>query len=372
MKNINIDGFGANEVAQITPIMSDLFKSYVQKPKEMSLTDWLSGQLGAHLTDKTAEMTGMMSSDILYKIDAFNNNIINMQEYCAQGKTRQQWLCEQLKEVPPGMNTNTYANYVSQAESALAMGNQVIIDATQSPTGGTISLNDLNNQMIDVTPPGNMNWNNYTAAAMASNITNQANLAGLGGIMIPTGMNLALQATNGMAIPNNIKMEEVEVASNVDRGVKAVAAGALKICLEKGKIPFLRKIIPKAAVVDVACLGVESVKAIARFAQGKATAMQTVEHLRRATTSTIVNMISSGVGMAMFAGIPVVGPIIGGTLGMMVANMSQNQLGQMVSMGLQKITPIATTVFNTAKNTLVGSLNLVKNAGNKLLSFVGL
>ena len=167
MKNINIDGFGANEVAQITPIMSDLFKSYVQKPKEMSLTDWLSGQLGTHLTDKTAEMTGMMSSDILSKIDAFNNNMINMQEYCAQGKTRQQWLCEQLKEVPPGMNTNTYANYVSQAESALAMGNQVIIDAMQSPVGGTISLNDLNNQMIDVTPPGNMNWNNYTAAAMA-------------------------------------------------------------------------------------------------------------------------------------------------------------------------------------------------------------
>lgn len=372
MKNIDINGFGANEVAQITPIMSDLFKSYVQKPKEMSLSDWLSGQLGAHLTDKMAEMTDIMSSDILSKIDAFNNNMINMQEYCAQGKTRQQWLYEQIKEVPPGMDANTYANYLSQAKSGLAMGNQVIIDATQSPTGGTISLNDLNNQMMDVTPPNNMNWNNYAASAMASNISNQANLTGLSGMMMPTGMNLALQATNGMAIPNNIKMDEVEIASTVDTGIKAVAAGALKICMEKGKIPFLRKFIPKAAVVDVACLGVESVKAITRFAQGKATAMQTVEHLRQATTSTIVNMLSSGVGMAMFAGIPVVGPLIGGTVGMMVANMSQNQLGQIVSMGLQKITPIATTVFNTARNTVIDSLNFVKNTGNKLLSFVGL
>lgn len=37
MKNIEINGFGTNEIKEVTPIMKDLLTSYMQKPKDIEL-----------------------------------------------------------------------------------------------------------------------------------------------------------------------------------------------------------------------------------------------------------------------------------------------------------------------------------------------
>lgn len=371
MKNIEINGFGTNEIKEVTPIMKDLLTSYMQKPKDIELVDWIKNQLGEHLPDNTPDMIDQISSDIISKIDKFNNNMMDMEQYCSQGKTRQEWFYNQIKEIPENMDINTYGNYLSQIENGLAVGNQVTIDALQSNNGGVITLNDIPVNEISNTE-SNANWNKYTLRNVASNIVEQANLAGVGNIAMPVGMDLALQATQMMDLPKlNIDLEKIELNSAIDKGTKAVATMALEIGLAKGKLPFLRKFIPAGVAADVACLGVESVKAIKNFADGQASARQTVEHLGRAATSAIVGFITNKATISMCRAIPVIGPCVGFALGTLAMTMSEQQIRQYISIGIQKLQPIAINMLNTARNLVTSGVNFVKNAGNKIASFLG-
>lgn len=371
VKNIEINGFGINEFKEVTPIMKDLLKSYVQKSNDIELVDWVKTQLGEHLPDSKLDMVDQISADIISKIDTFNNNMMDMEQYCSQGKTRQEWFYNRIKENLEGTDINAYGNYLSQIENGLTVGNQIIIDALQSNNGGTIKLNDVSSNEIS-NIESNTDWNKYTLRNVASNIVEQANLAGIGNIAMPVGMDLALQATQMMDLPkSNIDLEKIELNSAVDNGIKTVATMALEIGLAKGKLPFLRKFIPSGVAADIACLGVESVKAIKNFTNGQASAMQTVEHLGRATTSAIVGFITNKATITMCRAIPVIGPYVGIALGTLAMTMSEQQIKQCIYMGIQKLQPIAVNMLNTARNIVTSGVNLVKNAGNKIASFLG-
>lgn len=370
MKNIEINGFSKEEIDTIAPIMKDLLTSYMQKSKDMELVDWLKSQLKEHLSDNTPDMIDQISSDIISKIDKFNNNLMDMEQYCSQGKTRQDWFYNRIKENLEGTDINAYGNYLSQLENGLTVGNQSVIDALQSENGGIITLHDVpNNEISNVEQ--NDEWNKYTLRNVASNIVEQANLAGLGNITMPIGMNLALQATQVMDMPkSDINMKEIELNSAIDTGIKTVATTALEICLNKGKLPFLNKFIPIGLAADVACLGVESVKAIARYANGQASARQTVECLGMATTSALANFISSKVAISMCSAIPVIGPVLGTTLGALAMSMSSQQIEQCIYSGIQKLQPIAVSMLNTARDVLTSGVNFVKDIGNEIVSFL--
>ena len=370
MKNIEINGFGKKEMDTIAPIMKDLLTSYMQKSNDVELVDWLKSQLKEHLSDKTPDVIDQISSDIISKIDKFNSNLMNMEQYCSKGKVRQEWFYNQIKEIPEGMDISTYGNYLSQVENGLAVGNQSVINASQLENGGLITLHDIPNYEISNVEQ-NGEWNKYTLRNVASNIVKQADLAGLGNITMPVGMNLALQATQVMDMPKlDVNMEEIELNSAIDTGIKTVATTALEICLNKGKVPFLNKFIPIGLAADVACLGVESVKAIARYANGQASARQTVECLGMATTSALVNFISSKVAISMCSAIPVIGPVLGTTLGALVMSMSSQQIEQCIYSGIQKLQPIAVSMLNTAHDVLTSGVNFVKDIGNEIISLL--
>lgn len=370
LSNVQLEGFSGKEVNELIPVLKSLLSSYMQKSSDVSLVDWLKDELIKHLPNELGETVATFSEDIVSGVDNFNNNMIDLESNRVQGNAKEAWLKNQLKEILSEMDINEQGKYLSQVEQALAIGNQVVNTATNSPNGGIIKVDENSIQTDTNNIP--QNWNKYSLQEVINNITKQAQIAGVAGTTIPVGINTALQNTENETI-NQMPKEDIldsEIGSDFDRGIKTVAAGALKICVDKGKIPFISKDTPIGGIVNMACWGVETVKTLGNFAQGKMSALKVVDKLGNIAISAVAELCRTGATKVLSA-FPTVGPVIGGAVGAAIGNMVSTKVKIVLHKGLEKIKPIAATVLDTARNAVAATVNTVKNIGNKVLSFFG-
>lgn len=185
-----------------------------------------------------------------------------------------------------------------------------------------------------------LNWNDYRAKDLAMGIGKQAGQAALMGATIGVGFNIAQKVWNGEKIDGE-EIVEVALSSGLDFGIKAAAAGALKVGAEKGIISVIPKGTPAGTIANIAFVAVENTKIINKMATGELTAKEGLDKMEQVTLSTVAGIAASVKGAAIGTTIGTVfGPIgivVGGFIGGTMGYMAGSKAAEILVKGAQKI-----------------------------------
>lgn len=209
-------------------------------------------------------------------------------------------------------------------------------------------------------------WNAFKTKELALQIGKNAGLAGMQAAAITTGFSLAEQIIKGEGIDVD---ETVTLAleTGMDSGVKAATTGALKVGIEKGIITMIPKGTPVGVIANIACIGIENIKILAKVAKGEITMSQALDQMGRTSVSMVYGLgwgaAGMGIGAAALSWIPIVGPVVGGLAGGMIGYMAGSKFGQAVYSGLKAVGKGVATVCRSAWNG-------VKAVGSKIKSFL--
>lgn len=205
-------------------------------------------------------------------------------------------------------------------------------------------------------------WNVYNTKELALNLGRNAGLAGIHAAVLTTGFDMVSKVVQGESIDAD---ETVEIAlrSGADAGIKAAAAGALKVGAEKGVVALIPPGTPAGMIANIACLGIENAKILAKVATGEMSMSEALDKMGRTSTSMYYGLGWGSTGMMIGAAalscIPFVGPIVGGVVGGMVGYMAGSKFGEAVYTGVKKI-------GQAAKSAAQSAWNGIKSVGSKI------
>lgn len=205
-------------------------------------------------------------------------------------------------------------------------------------------------------------WNTFNTKEIALNIGKNAGIAGIQAAVITTGFDMVAKKIQDKPIDAE---ETVELAlkTGMDSGIKAATAGALKVVSEKGIITIIPPGTPPAIIANIACVGIENAKVLAKAASGEVTMSEALDLMRKTSTAMVFGIGWGETGMAIGAAalswIPFVGPVIGGIVGGTIGYMAGSKFGSAVYSGAKKVGNVVKSVAKKAWST-------VKSVGKKI------
>lgn len=221
-----------------------------------------------------------------------------------------------------------------------------------------------------------LNWNDYKSKDLAIGIGKQAGCAALQGAAIGAGMEIATKVWNG----EEIKSEEVvekALETGADFGVKAAAAGALKVGVEKGIIKAIPKGTPAGTLANIAYVAVENAKIAGKVATGELTVQEGLNKMEETTVSTVAGIAASAKGAAIGKTIGSVfgpvGTVVGGFVGGTVGYIAGSNVAKKVVQGVQKVREkakeVVKDVYTNISSGVKNTWNSMKNLGRSLFSW---
>ena len=254
-QDIRMEGFCTEESKGLFSVAKEMLSSWMEKPKEKSTVVWLGEEFIQRVGGMTAEAAGELSSSIMDGVDQFTESMSEIDETCRAGGTKEAWLQEKLLSVP-GATEEERARYLAEAQVALAAGNNEVYAALHSAEkSADLSLPAAVEERVP-DGAGGTSWQPIPTQVVAQGVAEQAVLAGVGGAALDTGLTYA-ETQDGEPLNTGIDLGEELTGSETDRGIKAVATGALYVAVECGIVPFLKKATPLPVLTNIACWGVE-------------------------------------------------------------------------------------------------------------------
>lgn len=219
-----------------------------------------------------------------------------------------------------------------------------------------------------------LNWNEYKAKDLAIGISKQAGQAALMGAAVGVGFDVAQKVWNGEEIKGE-ELVETAVVSGADFGVKAAAAGALKVGAEKGIIKVIPKGTPAGTIANIAYVAVENVKVVGKMATGELTVKEGLEKMEQTTVATVAGIAASTKGAAIGAAVgSVLGPVgtvVGGFIGGTIGYMAGSKVGETIVKGVQKIRKTVTDGIKSAGKAIAdGAKSFANGVLNSLCSLL--
>lgn len=209
-----------------------------------------------------------------------------------------------------------------------------------------------------------LNWNEYKTKDLAIGIGKQAGYAALQGAAIGTGIDIAQKIYNGEEI-NGEEVVEVALKSGADFGVKAAAAGALKVGVEKGVIDIIPKGTPAGTFANIAYVGIENVKILGKMASGELGLREGVEKIEQTTVATVAGLCTmeegTAIGAAVLSCFGPIGTAVGGFIGGTVGYIAGSKVGEIIVKGAQKLRNVA---VKTVKTVTSGAVSVVKSVAS--------
>lgn len=256
----------------------------------------------------------------------------------------------------------------------------IVLEAPDGTTSNPLTKSRAE-QMRDEAQGGNwndLNWNEYATKDLVMGIGKQAGYAALQGAAIGVGFDVAQKLWNGEEIEVE-KVVETAIVSGADFGVKAAAAGALKVGVEKEIIKVIPKGTPAGTIANIAYVAIEDVKVLGKMATGELTMKEGIEKLEQTTVSTVAGLMTMGESAAIGATIGTIfGPIgtaVGGFIGGTIGYMAGSKVGETVVKCAQKVrdgaVKIAKTVASGVKSVASSVASGVKSFCSGVKSFLG-
>lgn len=265
-------------------------------------------------------------------------------------------------------------------ESGIQKKSTTVIEAPDGTTSNPLSKSKAE-QMRDEAQSGKwneLNWNEYTTKDLAIGIGKQAGYAALQGAAIGVGFDVAQKLWNGEEIEAE-EVVETALVSGADFGVKAAAAGALKVGVEKEVISVIPKGTPASTIANIAYVAIEDIKVLGKMATGELSFKEGIDKIEQTTVATVAGLATMGKGVAIGAAIGTVfGPVgtaVGGFIGGTVGYMAGSKVGETVVKCVQKVrdgaVKVAKTIVSGVKSIASSVTSGVINFCSGLASFFG-
>ncbi len=232
--------------------------------------------------------------------------------------------------------------------------------------------------MRDEAQSGNwneLNWNEYATKDLVAGIGKQAGYAAIQGAAIGIGFDTAQRLWNGEEFEVE-ELIETAIESGSDCGVKAAAAGALKVGIEKEIITVIPKGISDSTIAHIVHVAIEDAKVLGKMATGELSVKEGMDKIEQTTVATMAGLATMGEGAAIGATIGVcfgpiglaVGTFVGGTVGYMFGS----KVGENIAKGAQKMRDGAVEVVkelvSTAGSAIESAVNVIGGLVGGLLS----
>lgn len=209
-----------------------------------------------------------------------------------------------------------------------------------------------------------LNWNEYKAKDLAIGISKQAGQVALMGAAIGVGFDVAQKVWNGEEIKGE-ELVETAIVSGADFGVKAAAAGALKVSVEKGIIKAIPKGTPAETIASITHVAVENIKILGKIATCELNFREGLEKIEQTTVATVSCIATSAKGATLGTAIGTVfgpvGKVVGGFIGGTIGYMAGSKVGETVVKGMRKIREKAKEVVRSVGRKVSGVANSISN-----------
>ena len=226
-----------------------------------------------------------------------------------------------------------------------------------------------------------MDYSHYQTKDLAISIGKNAGAMAFQTAVVTTGLNIASKIFKGETI-NPDKMVEIAIKTGADTSIKVVTAGTLQVAIRKGIISFIPKATPAGVIANIACVGIENVKILAKIASGELSMTRGLDQMGRVTTSMVGGLWGmakgAAIGAKLTAWIPVIGvplAVATGFVGGMVGYFGGSKIGDAVYSAGKKVASVAKSVANAAVSGLKSAgravTSGVKSAGRAIASFFG-
>lgn len=230
-----------------------------------------------------------------------------------------------------------------------------------------------------------MDYSHYQTKDLAMSIGKNAGVIALQSAAVTTGLNVAAKIFKGEEIDED-ELVEVAIKTGADTSIKTVTAGTLQVAIRKGIIKFIPKATPAGVIANIACVGIENVKILAKIVSGELSVTKGIDQMGRVTTSMVGGLWGmakgaaegAAIGAKLTGWIPVIGPglaVATGFVGGMVGYFGGSKLGDAVYSIGKKVAGAAKTVAKAAWNGIksVGRAlgNVIESVGRAFASFFG-
>lgn len=353
------------------------------------LDGFIAEQYHAQTFNMNAEATGSPYRAKVLEANGngYAKNSVDIVIVDGEGKVVRRYQSKYCKDAKATEQAFEHGDYRGQQklvpegqEGDIAKKSTTVLEAPDGTTSNPLTKSRAE-QMRDEAQSGNwndLNWNEYATKDLAIGIGKQAGYAALQGAAIGVGFDVAQKLWNGESIDAD-EVVETAIVSGADFGVKAAAAGALKVGVEKEIIKVIPKGTPAGTIANIAYVAIEDVKVLGKMATGELTMKEGIEKLEQTTVSTAAGLVAMGKGAAIGAAMGTVfGPVgtaVGGFIGGTVGYMAGSKVGEAVVKCAQKVSDgakkVAKTVVSGVKSVASSVASGVKSFCRGVAGFFG-
>lgn len=334
------------ELQKLSQLLLRFIKSYEEKPSEQTDEEWLQEQFAAELQGLDSAAAGL-GSEAMAAIRTYNETLASLAKARAQGKLEEEWFAERVMQIQSERG-------IGNAETAASMAD-LYNALEQDGTPVQLQGEDWN--------PGKLQMMAKAIGerAMLAGYQNAAAFAGYGGVPFPAGVSGETQQAVIRALE-----------SGNDSGLKAAAAGTLKVASEREMVRIVPVGIPIYVASNIACTSIENLKVSINVADGKTTEQKAAKQMAANSMTMYLNTAFEAAGRAggskLFGWIPFIGKPVGQAVGAAVGRAAAKIAGPIIEKKLEKSShPIA----KAARNVLQNVNEAKEKIKNKVISFAG-
>lgn len=199
-----------------------------------------------------------------------------------------------------------------------------------------------------------MDYNHFRTKDLTVSIGKNAGVMGLQAAAVTTGLNVVAKLFKGEPVDSD-ELVESAIRTGADTSVKVVAAGTLEVAVRKGVFSFIPKLTPAGIIANIASVGIENAKILAKVASGELSVMKGIDHMGRTTTSMVGGFYGmakgAAAGAALLSFIPIAGPVLSvatGFIGGMVGYFGGSKLGDVLYSAGKTVAKVAKGIAKTA------------------------
>lgn len=247
--------------------------------------------------------------------------------------------------VPPEQLEQVQSTFPGKTVVAQIGGTDAVAPTSMPLSKEQAKITQLETQGTDISPQ--MNWSTYEAKALALHVGKHAMLAGVQGAALGAGFHLAAKLITEDAICAE-DVVEAALQTGADTGIKAAAAGALKIAAERGSISILPPGTPVQILANISCVAIENIKILSKIAAEKISMTAAIDEMGCNTVTMVYGLSWSAAGASYGAfalgWIPIVGSVVGGVIGGCVGYMAGSKFGEAICASAKRLAQSAKTV----------------------------
>ena len=362
----------------------------------------LDGNIAEHMIADSAELSAVLQGKNV-SVEVLNSHAANSVDVRAKNLDTGEWQNYQLKfgkDARATIDLLERGNYNNQriivpseqleevqAHFQAKGSSKTITDHIEAwgAKGKSFTKEDMKalqeNAQSQNTSPAH-DWSHYQTKDLALNIGKNAGVMGILSAAVTTGFHVVSKIFKGEKIDKD-ELVENAIKTGVDTSVKTVAAGTLTVAVKKGILKCISKATPAGVIANIACVGIENVKVLAKVASGELSVTKGIDQMGRVTTSTVGGLCGMAKGATVGAGIGAAVPILGaplavagGLVGGMVGYFAGSKAGDVMYEAVKKVASGAKAVGKAAiegiKAVGEGAVNVGKSIVRGIANLFGL